>query len=219
MKPKFSMSIQYLLTLPFVARTSTAWMSKVEHKRGFFSVRIFVNCFRHLSVKKLSKLQPYFHKINWVWQRLNDYTLVTQSWYISHLNTLNIKKQECEHVCCNITLEVMIHSSQVQYDKELPKSVVENKSQYSNYSLSYTINILRCSNSILCSNDYTISSWDPFYWYGLTLFLIGITNCSHDKFWKWINNFIPHFTGHVVTHIYIIYIYIYDIEPGHHCFK
>ena len=60
--------------------------------------------------------------------------------------------------------------------------------------------------------------WASFYWHGLTLTRAGISNYIHYKVWgeitnpflhfdgstvevwEWISNFIPHFTGHVITY-------------------
>ena len=61
--------------------------------------------------------------------------------------------------------------------------------------------------------------WSPFYKHGLTLIPAWISNYIHykvwDEFispfpnfnsvavevWEWISNFVPHFTGHVITYL------------------
>ena len=49
----------------------------------------------------------------------------------------------------------------------------------------------------------------PFYWHGLTLIPAWKTNDMYFKMWdeitypevsEWISNFVPHFTGHVITY-------------------
>ena len=58
-----------------------------------------------------------------------------------------------------------------------------------------------------------VSHWDPFYKHGLTLIPAWISNYIHFKcrvnlfiysqcstVWKWMNKFIPHFSGHVISH-------------------
>ena len=77
------------------------------------------------------------------------------------------------------------------------------------------------TNTVLmlqCSPMSKFIFWVPHYWHGLTLILAWISNRIHYKgwneitypfpnfngatvdVWEWISNFIPHFTGHVITY-------------------
>ena len=67
-------------------------------------------------------------------------------------------------------------------------------------------------------NTVMVTSWDPFYWRGLTLIPAWISNyicykvwdemtfqflninCATVDVWQWICNFIQHFTGHMVSY-------------------
>ena len=89
--------------------------------------------------------------------------------------------------------------------------------------LQWQWNVKECHGDDFVLIDY-ITGWSydnlmgPFYWPSLTLILAWISNYIHYKMrdeirypfpnfngatievWKWMNNFIPHFTGHVITY-------------------
>ena len=74
------------------------------------------------------------------------------------------------------------------------------------------MNMLQQIWLVLQEIDETLT-WGPFYWHGLTLIPVWISNYTHYKMWdettypflnfngctlevsEWINNLIPHFTG------------------------
>ena len=72
--------------------------------------------------------------------------------------------------------------------------------------------------STTADGDRKLDIYGPFHWHGLTLIPTWISNYTHYnvwdeitypflnfngatvEVWEWISNFIPHFTGHVITY-------------------
>ena len=72
-----------------------------------------------------------------------------------------------------------------------------------------------------------LATWGPFYWLGLTLIPAWLSNyicyelwgeiaypfpnfnVATVEVWEWISNFIPNFTGHVITVLAVIKVKLY----------
>ena len=95
----------------------------------------------------------------------------------------------------------------------LPTHICVTPPQWVNGDSPSTVMLLT-TNFDMFSFDF---SWGPFYWHGLTLIPAWISDYIHykvwyeiiyplsnsngatDEVWEWISNFIPHFTGHVIS--------------------